>query len=122
LPNHFVVDERVLVAVGRERLGMLLGGGPRLEQKNAPIGIFGELRGDDGSRGASADDHVVEDVAHARPPTLRRSLPMPRSLPRRPGLYTSSTAAWMRAKSPSPTGNSLAGKCSGNRSSSTALT
>ncbi len=69
LAHDGVIDERVLVPGGGERLGVLLGGGAALEEQDA--GAPGELGGDDAAgRSAAHDDVVVR--AHCRERSRRR--------------------------------------------------
>ena len=64
LAHDRVVDERVFVAGGDERLGVLLGRRAALEQQHARVP--GQLGGDDAPGRSATDDDVVVCDGHLR--------------------------------------------------------
>jgi len=64
LAHHRIIDEGVLVAVGAERLRMLLRRRPALEQEHGAV--TRQLAGDNAARRAAPDDDVIVRGAHLR--------------------------------------------------------
>jgi hypothetical protein len=85
LPDEAVVGEGVFVAVGAQRLRMALGCVAAFEEQHPHRRILSELTGRDATRGAAADDHIVERAHGARPRAARASERSAEILARTPG-------------------------------------
>jgi hypothetical protein len=89
LVHQAVVDEGVLVAVGAQRLGVVLGAVALLEQEHAHARVGRQLAREDAAGRAAAEDHVVEveAVGHRGADSSTGSVRQTPTLTRSAGLW-----------------------------------